>query len=52
MTMLKSKGLMIFLVVLFTFTVLNTINVKKCNESIEDQKDTYVATSKETSILS
>ncbi len=43
MEMIKSKGMIMFLVVIIGFTVVNSINTKKYDEANKELNNSYVA---------
>ena len=43
MELVKSKGMIIFLVVVLTITVISSINAKKYDERNEDIQESYIS---------
>ena len=43
MDLIKSKGLVIFLVVILSFTIIDSINIKKYDEVNKNLKDSYIS---------
>lgn len=43
MELVKSKGMVIFLVVVLSITIINSINTKKYDERNKDIKESYIS---------
>lgn len=43
MELIKSKGMVIFLVIILSFTIINSINTKKYDETNKNLKDSYIS---------
>ena len=43
MELVKSKGMVIFLVVVLTITVINSVNTKKYDERNKEIQDSYIS---------
>ena len=43
MELIKSKGMVIFLVVVLTVTIISSINTKKYDESNKDVQESYIS---------
>lgn len=43
MELIKSKGMVIFLVVVLVFTIINSINTKKYDERNKDIEESYIS---------
>ena len=43
MELVKSKGMVIFLVIVFGLTITSSINTKKCDERNKELMDSYIS---------
>ena len=43
MELVKSKGMVVFLVVVLTITVINSVNTKKYDERNKEIQDSYIS---------
>ena len=43
MELVKSKGMVIFIILLFSFTIVHAINTKKYDERNKELQDSYIS---------